>query len=280
MLEAYWAYADFERMADLVEELICHLSTLVNGTLELEHKDAEGNVSRRISLARPWKRARYRDLITGVAGEDWFSLDLAGKRERAVECGVQISTEMADHEITQQVFEKLIEEKTLDPLYVTHLPKELVPLAKQIALRIGAIASPSSDRTHTRHTPQLGGIAIVGGFALALALLCNLSNWPQDKLVWLTAFSLAMFCVGLLDDLVDLRPRYKVLFELVAIGCAVFLELYQVQLKILVAHVGLNNGAILRMNRGGHQKTRSLRKPSSHENGFCQRRAAVIHRGV
>jgi lysyl-tRNA synthetase, class II len=133
MLEAYWAYADFERMADLVEELICHLSTIVNGTLELEHKDAEGNVIRRINLTRPWKRARYRDLITGVAGEDWFSLDLAGKRERAIECGVQVSAELAEHEITQQVFEKLIEEKTLDPLYVTHLPKELVPLAKQNA---------------------------------------------------------------------------------------------------------------------------------------------------
>src|SRR5262249_52743546 len=125
MLEAYWAFSDFERMADLIEELICHLSMLVNGTLEIEHKDTEGNVLRRINLTRPWKRARYRNLINGVAGEDWFSLDRAGKRKRAVECGVQISGGMAEFEITQQVFEKLIEEKTLDPLYVTHLPKEL-----------------------------------------------------------------------------------------------------------------------------------------------------------
>src|SRR5438552_2634201 len=34
-------------------------------------------------------------------------------------------------EITQHVFEKLIEEQTIDPLFVTHCPKELVPLAKQ-----------------------------------------------------------------------------------------------------------------------------------------------------
>jgi lysyl-tRNA synthetase, class II len=38
---------------------------------------------------------------------------------------------MEEFEITQQVFEKLVEEKTIDPLYVTDLPKELVPLAKQ-----------------------------------------------------------------------------------------------------------------------------------------------------
>ncbi len=38
---------------------------------------------------------------------------------------------MADYEVTQQVFEKLVEEETIDPLFVTHCPKELVPLAKQ-----------------------------------------------------------------------------------------------------------------------------------------------------
>ena len=131
MLEAYWAYADFERMADLVEEMICELALAINQTLELEHKDAEGNVTRRINLTRPWKRARYRDLITGVAGADWFQLDLAGKKTRAVECGLQVADGLVEHELTQHVFEKLIEEKTVDPLYVTHLPKELVPLARQ-----------------------------------------------------------------------------------------------------------------------------------------------------
>jgi len=33
--------------------------------------------------------------------------------------------------VTQHVFEKLVEEKTINPLFVTHCPKELVPLAKQ-----------------------------------------------------------------------------------------------------------------------------------------------------
>ena len=38
---------------------------------------------------------------------------------------------MADFEVTQHVFEKLVEEKTFDPVFVTHCPKELVPLARQ-----------------------------------------------------------------------------------------------------------------------------------------------------
>jgi lysyl-tRNA synthetase class 2 len=36
-----------------------------------------------------------------------------------------------DHEVTQQIFEKLVEEKTDNPCFVTHVPALLVPLAKQ-----------------------------------------------------------------------------------------------------------------------------------------------------
>lgn len=131
MLEAYWAYADFEMMAELVEELICTLAETVIGTLQIEHRDAEGNATRTINLARPWRRAPYRELVREAAGADWFELSDTQRRERCGQLGVEISPQMADFEVTQHVFEKLVEEKTFDPLFVTHCPKELVPLAKQ-----------------------------------------------------------------------------------------------------------------------------------------------------
>ena len=130
MLEAYWAYADFEKVADLVEEMICHLAQSVCGSLQVEHRDAEGNVTRTLNLTRPWRRARYRDLIREIDPE-WFNYTSEKRRERCAELGVEINPRMADYEVTQQVFEKLVEEKTFDPLFVTHCPKELVPLAKQ-----------------------------------------------------------------------------------------------------------------------------------------------------
>jgi lysyl-tRNA synthetase, class II len=131
MLEAYWAYADFEKIADLVEELVCHLAQAVCGTLQIEHKDADGKVTRTLNLKRPWRRARYVDLIKEVAGPDWFELASEQRCERAKGLGVEIVPRLADFEVTQHVFEKLVEEKTFDPLFVTHCPKELVPLAKQ-----------------------------------------------------------------------------------------------------------------------------------------------------
>ena len=130
MLEVYRAYADFEIMADMVEEMVCTVAEKVIGTLKIEHKDAEGNVIRTIDLTRPWRRASYRDLIA-EAVPGWFDLTPEGRRERCRELHIELSPEMADFEVTQHVFEKLVEEKTFNPCFVTHCPKELVPLAKQ-----------------------------------------------------------------------------------------------------------------------------------------------------
>ncbi len=92
----------------------------------------DGNVTKTIDLTRPWKRERYADLIRGVQ-PDWYDLSPEGRRERCGEIGLDVSQCVADFEVTQHVFEKLVEEKTMNPLYVTHCPKELVPLAKQNA---------------------------------------------------------------------------------------------------------------------------------------------------
>jgi lysyl-tRNA synthetase class 2 len=117
-------------MADLVEELTCHLAEKFCGGLKIEHKDEDGNVTRTIDLARPWKRESYHTLIAAAAGEDFFSITAAERRSRCESLGVQISEAMEDHEVIQQVFEKLVEEKTFDPCFVTRVSSELVPLAK------------------------------------------------------------------------------------------------------------------------------------------------------
>src|SRR6201993_1058956 len=70
MLEAYWAYADFEKVANLVEELICHLAQKLCGSLKIEQRDADGKVTRALNLEQPWRRARYVDLLREVAGKD------------------------------------------------------------------------------------------------------------------------------------------------------------------------------------------------------------------
>lgn len=130
MLEAYQAFGDYESMMELVQSMVIHVADKVIGSRIIEHRNAEGQVTRTIDLTPNWRRARYKDLIRDTAGTDWFDLTPAGRRTRATELGAEITPEYEDFEVTGAVFEKLIEPTLIQPTFVTHLPKELVPLAK------------------------------------------------------------------------------------------------------------------------------------------------------
>jgi lysyl-tRNA synthetase class 2 len=130
MLEAYEAFGDYASMMELVESLVCHVATAVLGTLVIEHKNPEGQVTRTINLTQPWRRVRYKDLVREKAGTDWYALSPADRRQRAHDLGAEIGKEFEDFEVTQAVFEKLIEPTLIDPTFVTHVPKQLIPLAK------------------------------------------------------------------------------------------------------------------------------------------------------
>jgi lysyl-tRNA synthetase class 2 len=130
MLEAYQAYGDYESMMELVQSMICQVAGKVLGTLAIEHKDAQGQVTRTINLTPPWRRAKYKDLVREKAGADWFEVSSDERRRRAQSLGAEIGPNYEDFEITGAVFEKLIEPTLIQPTFVTHLPRELVPLAK------------------------------------------------------------------------------------------------------------------------------------------------------
>jgi lysyl-tRNA synthetase class 2 len=133
MLEAYCAYGDYATMMETVESLITGVAQRVLGTLLIETKDAAGNVTKSIHLTPPWPRARYKDLVRAVAGADWFDVTPAERRRRAIEdlkLAGDIAAGYEDFEVTGAVFEKLVEPTLIQPTFVTHLPKELVPLAK------------------------------------------------------------------------------------------------------------------------------------------------------
>ena len=131
MLEAYQAYGDYETMMELLQSMICQVAEKVNGTLVIEQKDAEGNVTQTIDLTPDWRRAKYKDLVREATGDDWFELTPEQRKARAAdELKIEFDPNGEDFEVTNAVFEKLIEPTLIQPTFVTHLPKELVPLAK------------------------------------------------------------------------------------------------------------------------------------------------------
>jgi lysyl-tRNA synthetase class 2 len=140
MLEAYCAFGDYASMMETVESLITTVAQKVLGSLQVETRDPEGRVTKTIDLTGPWRRAKYKDLVREKVAEkthgkiaDWFALTPEERRRVAIE-ELQMAGDIAkgyeDFEVTGAVFEKLIEPTLINPTFVTHLPRELVPLAK------------------------------------------------------------------------------------------------------------------------------------------------------
>jgi lysyl-tRNA synthetase, class II len=131
MLEVYQAYGDYESMMDLLQSMVCHVAQSVLGTLVVEHKAPDDRILRTIDLTPPWPRIRYKDIVRERAGADWFELAPAERRVRAIQLGAELGEGYEDFEVTQAVFEKLIEPTLINPVFVTHAHKELIPLAKR-----------------------------------------------------------------------------------------------------------------------------------------------------
>lgn len=126
MLEVYQAYSDFRGMMKLVYDLIQHLCREVLGTTSV--RQADGTV---IELGGTWREATYGQLIIEATGDaDWFSRSRAEKLEACQRFNIQVDPGLADFAIDNDVFEKMVEVNLRQPTFVTHLPRELCPLAK------------------------------------------------------------------------------------------------------------------------------------------------------
>lgn len=129
MLEAYEAFGSWESMADLVEEMICHVAQTVFGGLTIEHKSGK-----RINLARPWRRVRMVELVAERTGWKFdkqpLTEDQIGEL-RAQNPGKDLKLNGSPAEQLVEVYEKLIEPTLIDPTYVTHVPSVIIPLARK-----------------------------------------------------------------------------------------------------------------------------------------------------
>ena len=126
MLELYQAYTDFRGMMHLTRGLIQHVAISVIGSLIIKRPDGT-----EIDLSGEWREVAYKDLIKEATGDDtWFDLSKEEKLKKADVLGIQVNPDLEDYQITNNVFEKLIEPTLIQPTFVTHIPRELCPLAK------------------------------------------------------------------------------------------------------------------------------------------------------
>ncbi len=130
MLEAYWAFSDFKQMAQLVQDLTCHLAEKFCGGLQIEHRDDEGQVIRTIDLTRPWRRANYHDLIQEVAGSDFFDPRPPGAAPNAMNWACRFPRKWRITRWSSRCSKSWSRNTPSIPVFVTRVASELVPLAK------------------------------------------------------------------------------------------------------------------------------------------------------
>ena len=125
MLELYQAYADYDDIMNLVEELVEHLALELTGSTVLTIGDRE------LDVARPWRRATMIELIEESIGVT-LSLDMSIEELRAVavEHGVPFKDSFGPGKIILEIYEKTTESALWGPVYVTEYPAEVSPLAR------------------------------------------------------------------------------------------------------------------------------------------------------
>lgn len=126
MLEVYQAYSDYRGMMELIRGMVQAVCDDVLGTSRITRYDETV-----IELGGEWREARYKDLVMERTGDpQWFARSREEKLAWCRDEGIEVDPEREDFEVTNAVFEKRIEPTLIQPTFVTHLPKELIPLAK------------------------------------------------------------------------------------------------------------------------------------------------------
>ena len=137
-IELYEAYADFHDMMDIAEGIISGAAKAIHGTYELEW------MGEKINLAPGWRRLTMVDAVKEYAGVDFGAITDDAEAVAAAEA---IGVELADTadktwgNALYACFDQRVEEKLIQPTFITMYPVEVSPLTK---------ASPSDPRVTER----------------------------------------------------------------------------------------------------------------------------------
>ena len=122
MLEVYQAYGDYNVMMDLTEEIIGLCVEKYCESEQVQFNDLT------IDFTRPWRRAKYAELLKEYSGCDIN--DIEGIRAKARQLELD-QTDMDDMVVVNEVFETTVEDNLVAPTFVIDYPAALCPLAKR-----------------------------------------------------------------------------------------------------------------------------------------------------
>lgn len=126
MLELYQAYADYEDMMKICEDMVSTVMQKVNGTMIAEFE------GQKVDFTTPWKCVSMLDAIKEHTGLDFNKIkDDEAARQAAKGLNLEVNKKSVRGEIINEIFESFVEEKLIQPTFIYGHPVEISPLAKR-----------------------------------------------------------------------------------------------------------------------------------------------------
>ena len=150
-MECYEAYADYQDMMALVEQMTAFMAQETLGALELPFKEQT------ISLAPPWQRYTFEEVLrehTGISFLDYP--DAASLYQAVKEKGLRVPPGLGYGKLVDELFSEYAESHLIQPTFLLDYPIELSPLAKQKA---------ADPRLVERFEGFIGGMEIANAFS-------------------------------------------------------------------------------------------------------------------
>lgn len=127
-IELYQAYADYEDMMEITENVISHMAEVATGSMKVNYQGVE------LDFTPPWKRMTMEECVKEYSGVDFSTIETDEEAfEVAKEKGIEITPGMRRGEVINAFFEEFGEDNLIQPTFITHHPVEVSPLAKRNA---------------------------------------------------------------------------------------------------------------------------------------------------
>ncbi len=125
-IEIYQAYADYQDMMTLTENLVVHAAQTVLGSLTVTYQ------GQAIDLTPPWRRATMHQLVQEQTGLDFTQFDSRAAAAQAMQtAGLEAPAAAASvGELLNEAFEQRVESTLIQPTFVLDYPVEISPLTK------------------------------------------------------------------------------------------------------------------------------------------------------
>ena len=150
MMEVYEAYSDYEKMMDLVEQMVLYICQETTGGTTVNYGDDL------IDFTPPWARLYLREEILKYSGIDFNEYpDAASLRKQMGTLGIPVDTSKGRGKLIDELTSKFVEPHLIKPTFLLDYPIELSPLAKR---------KPGNDQLVERFEAFAGGMEIANSF--------------------------------------------------------------------------------------------------------------------